>query len=254
MKNIICIILAWTATFQCLAQAPQKPITEGVIVYERVSFWAKIINRLSYLSKEEKDRVKMTWGTNDEGWKQNYNLYFTPKESLYTYGEDNVEETGGYSWRKEELILHRNFETDKKTDIIEMLGKTYVIEDSVRAPTWKIMNQLKDINGYICMKAVTEDTIKKQKIEAWFAQDLPLQVGPERYCGLPGAILELDINEGDVVITAKTIEAKKVDKEIALPKKIKGKKIKDTDYDKLIDDHIKISVKAYRNPYWAIRY
>lgn len=251
MKNITFLFLI-LFTVKTLAQAPKQPITEGVIVYERTEFWPKIVGRLSYMSKEEKDRVKMTWGANDEGFKQNYNLYFNPNESLYTYGEENKEYT--YSWRKEELILHRNFAADKKTDIIETLGKTFVIEDSLHAPTWKIMNQLKDISGYICMKAVTEDTIKKQKIEAWFAQDLPSQVGPERYFGLPGAILELDINEGDVVITATKIDAKKVEKEIALPKKLKGKKIKDTDFDKLIDEHIKTSIKSYRNPYWALRY
>ncbi len=262
MKQLIICVLLLT-NLGLSAQAPDAKNTtknamanarEGVIYYERVSFWAKIINRLSYLSKEEKDRVKMTWGSNDEGWKQNFNLYYNPQLSLYTYGEDNVEQTSGYSWRKEELILHRNFEMDKKTDIIEMLGKTYIVEDVLNTPQWKILNQLKDINGYICMKAVTEDTIKKQKIEAWFAQDIPAQVGPERYFGLPGAILELDINEGDVVITAKKIEFKKVEKELKLPNKLKGKKIRDADYDKLIDDHIKTSIKAYRNPYWALRY
>ncbi len=258
MKNIVFLLLIFSS-FSTIAQKlqtntdPSVSKTEGTIIYERITHWAKIIDRLSYMSKEEKDRVKMTWGANDDGWKQNFNLYFNPKESLYTYGEDNVEETNGYSWRKEELILHRNFEMDKKTDIIEMLGKTYIIEDSLHTPNWKIMNQLKDINGYICMKAVTEDTIKKQKIEAWFAQDIPVQLGPERYFGLPGAILELDINEGDVVITAKKIEFKKVEKELKLPKS-KGKKIKDTDHDKLVAEHIKDSIKSYRNPYWALRY
>ena len=252
MKNITFLLLVFLS-ITSTAQKPTQPNTEGVIFYERVSFWPKIINRLSYLSKEEKDRVKMTWSANDEGWKQNFNLYFNAKESLYTYGEDNVEETNGYSWRKEELVLHRHFEMDKKTDIMEMLGKTYIIEDVLNTPQWKIMNQLKDINGYICMKAVTEDTIKKQKIEAWFAQDIPVQVGPERYSGLPGAILELDINEGDVVITAKKIEFKKVEKELKLPK-LKGKKIKDADLDKLVAEHIQNSIKSYRNPYWALRY
>ena len=251
--RVIASILLICSCFLTFAQKPQAASTEGVIVYERVQFWAKIASRLSYLSKEEKDRIKMSWGANDEGWKQNFNLYFNAKESLYTYGEDNVEETNGYSWRKEELVLYRNFDADKKTDVIEMLGKTYIVEDSLHAPNWKIMNQLKDINGYICMKAITEDTIKKQKIEAWFAQDIPIQLGPERYFGLPGAILELDINEGDVIITAKKIDFKKVDKELKLPK-LKGKKIKDIDHDNLITEHIKTSIKGYRNPYWALRY
>lgn len=49
-------------------------------------------------------------------------LAFNANESLYTYFSDEPEE-GGYSWRKSEYFLYRNFETEKKTDIIEMLGK-----------------------------------------------------------------------------------------------------------------------------------
>jgi GLPGLI family protein len=127
------------------------------------------------------------------------------------------------------------------------------VDDSLHTPKWKVMNQIKDVAGYICMKAVTEDTVKKQKITAWFAGDIPISAGPERYFGLPGVILELDINEGDVVITATKIEFKKLDKELIIPK-TKGKKIKDADYDALLRKHLKDSIKSQRNPYWAIRY
>jgi GLPGLI family protein len=44
------------------------------------------------------------------------------------------------------------------------------------------------------MKAITEDTLKKQTIAAWFAADIPVPVGPERLYGL-GAILGVEINE-----------------------------------------------------------
>ncbi len=103
------------------------------------------------------------------------------------------------------------------------------------------------------MKAETEDTIKKQKIVAWFAQDIPVPAGPERYFGLPGLILELDINEGDVTIVANKVEFKILTKELNL-KKLKGKKIADADYNKIIMDYIKESIKGFRNPYWGLRY
>lgn len=225
---------------------------EGVVIYERQEFWSKIIGQLTYLSNEEKDRVKQTWGKNDEGWKTKTKLHFNANESLLT----NLEEASEYGWssRTEEYYIYRDFEKEKKTEIIEMMGKTYIIEDSLRAPSWKVLNQIKDVAGYICMKAVTEDTVKHQKITAWFTGDIPVSAGPERYYGLPGLILELEINDGDVVITASKVEFKKLTNELALPKKLKGKKIKDADYDKLIANHIKDSIKSYRNPYWAIKY
>lgn len=236
--------------FSPLSGFAQK--TEGMVTYERQEFWSKIIGQLTYLSNEEKDRVKQTWGKNDEGWKSKTKMYFNANESLLT----NLEEASEYGWssRTEDYFIYRNYSQEKKIEIIEMLGKTYVIEDSLRAPNWKVLNQIKDVAGYICMKAVSEDTVKHQKITAWFTGDIPVSAGPERYYGLPGMILELEINDGDVVITASKVEFKKLEnKELALPK-LKGKKIKDADYDNLIAKHIKDSIKSYRNPYWAIRY
>lgn len=241
--------------FLCMLFAPilgfsQK--TEGMVVYERQEFWSKIIGQLNYLSNEEKDRVKQTWGKNDEGWKSKTKMFFNANESLLS----NLEEASEYGWssRTEDYYIYRNYEKEKKIELIEMMGKNYVLEDSLRAPKWKVLNQIKDVAGYICMKAVTEDTVKHQKITAWFTGDIPVSAGPERYYGLPGLILELEINDGDVVITANKVEFRKVEpKELAMPK-LKGKKIKDADYDNLIAKHIKDSIKSYRNPYWAIKY
>jgi GLPGLI family protein len=140
------------------------------------------------------------------------------------------------------------------TDAIQMLGKVYLVEGEVPTYDWKIQNDLKDISGHICMKAVTEDTVKGQKIVAWFAQDMPLSGGPERYCGLPGLILELDVNDGAMLISADLIEAKKLTTELDLPKKLKGKKITETEYQTIIKKHYEEKTKAEEPPFWGVRY
>ena len=120
-----------------------------------------------------------------------------------------------------------------------MLGKIYIIEDSLYVPEWKIHNDLKEVAGHICMKAFWEDTIKNQKVVAWFAQDIPHSGGPERFCGLPGMILEVDVNKVAMVITADKIEMKKMTKEMELPKKFKGKKITEAEYQDVLKKYIK---------------
>ncbi len=229
----------------------QEGKQEGVVQYERTTFWVNIMSRLTYLSAEEKDRIKLTWGSTDEGWKQKMTLAFNENQSLYAYGEENTEQ--GWSGRKETFFLTKNFAAEHSTDYIDMLGKTYIVDDTLHTPTWRILNQIKEVAGYICMKAETVDTVKNQKITAWFAQDIPVMAGPERYFGLPGLILELDINEGDVTIVASKVEFKKLTNEFNL-KKIKGKKISDAEYTKIIADFIKDSIKGERNPYWGLRY
>ena len=246
MKKVA--IFLFLVSFSAICQEGKQ---EGVVQYERTTFWVNIMSRLTYLSAEEKDRIKLTWGSTDEGWKQKMTLAFNENQSLYAYGEENTEQ--GWSGRKETFFLTKNFASEHSTDYIDMLGKTYIVDDTLHTPTWKILNQIKEVAGYICMKAETVDTVKNQKITAWFAQEIPVMAGPERYFGLPGLILELDINEGDVVITASKVEFKKLTNEFNL-KKIKGKKISDAEYAKIIADFIKDSIKGERNPYWGLRY
>lgn len=226
---------------------------EGEITYEKVYHYTKMYSRLTYLSTEEKDRMKMTWGKDDE-YKQDMKLFFNEQKSYYTYSKTQESNEGGYSWNEKEYKVYRDIENEKRTDIIEMLGKIYIVEDSVRSPKWKVMNKIKEVNGYMCMMAVTVDTIKNQQITAWFADNLPVSIGPELYGGLPGLILELDVNEGDIVITAKKIEMKTITEDINIPKKLKGKKITEPQYNTLVSTHIKDSMKAHRNPFWSMPY
>ncbi len=237
-----------------ISSAATAQKTEGVVTYVRKEYWLKITNRLTFLSQEQKDRMAQTWknfAEDNKGIKMK--LAFGPNESLYTYNSDEPEE-GGYSWRKSEFYLYRNFEKDKKTDIIEMIGKTYIIDDSLHTPVWKIGNQIKDVAGYICMKAETEDPIKKQKITAWFAQDIPVSAGPERQNGLPGLILALDVNDGDVVIEAVNVAFRPLTPDDLKLPKLKGKKINDGTYDTLLRQYIAEQMTAHQNPYWEIRY
>jgi GLPGLI family protein len=243
--SILLILLTTTVSFA------QK--MEGVVTYERKSYWSKIINRLPYLSREEKERAAMTWKNDDEE-KEKLKLVFNEKGSLFTYEDQQGQsEDGRWTWQKDDYYVSRDFDKETMTDIMKTLGKTYIIEDSLRKPVWKILNQIKDVNGYVCMKAETTDPIRGQKIAAWFAQDIPVPAGPERYFGLPGLIMELDINEGDVILEAVKVDLKPVDKEMTLPK-VKGKKITEKEYETLLTKHINDSIKASRNPYYAIRY
>ncbi|WP_234735001.1 GLPGLI family protein [Tellurirhabdus bombi] len=243
---IACCLLSLTA----LAQDK----SEGVVTYEHATDWVKMNSQLTFLSKEEKERMAQTW-KNDEVYKTKMKLAFSPTQSLYTYLSDQGQsEDGTYSWRQDDYIIQRDFEKEKKTEIIEMLGRTYILEDSLQTPKWKVLNQLKDIAGYVCMKAEAKDPLKGHKLTAWFSSDILVPAGPEQSYGLPGLIMELDLNDGAVVITATKVEFKDAKKDLALPAKLKGKKIKNSDYNKLISEHIRDSMKAHRNPFWAIRY
>lgn len=239
--------------FLLLADLPLLAQTnEGVVTYEKTSFWLKIYDKLTFLSEEEKSRAKTTWGNMDEGDKSKGQLFFNATQSKYVDVEQEAD--GGYRWRASEYAIYRDFDKERKTEIEEFSGKVYIIEDTLVAPVWKVMNKIKEINGYMCMMAMAEDTVKGQQITAWFANDIPSSAGPERYFGLPGLIMEVDVNNGEVIITAQKIEKKSVEADLALPKKMKGKKLTTIQYDQMMRKYINDSIKARRNPYWSIRY
>ncbi|TAE38269.1 MAG: GLPGLI family protein [Runella slithyformis] len=266
MKNLLIFSLCLSGFVRSFGQV--APQTEGMITYERRQYWTKVYEKLTFLTKDEKERQKSTWGNDDE-WKVKMKLVFNANESVYTYlNETGESDDGTYNYRLDDFKLYRNFAQERKIDQIEMLGKTYVIEDSIQTPNWKILNEIKEVAGYVCMKATTEDKIKQQKITAWFSQDLALPFGPENYHGLPGVILELNIDNGTVIIEATKVELKDNTKpstpapeleafakiDLKKTKKMKGKRINNKDYDQLLSTHMKDSIKAQRNPYWSIRY
>ena len=137
---------------------------------------------------------------------------------------------------------------------MDILSKTYLLEDTLAKPNWKILNDIKDVAGHLCMKAQAYDSIRMEKIVAWFAMDMPLSAGPDRFYGLPGLILEIDINDGGMLIEANKIDLKSVAADLAPNKKIKGKKINFAQYQNILDEHIKGKIKEEQYPYWGIAY
>ncbi len=252
MKKIL-LFVAFLFPLFAFAQDEQPPL-EGYIRYLIVHNWTKKMAAVDYLSQQRKERVAYMWGNRSE-WKMYANFYFTPTASRYEDSEESAEaDDEGYSWRKDLYQIKRDFEKNATYDAIELLGKKYIVEDSLVMPQWKIHNDLKEVAGHLCMKAFWEDTVKQQKVVAWFAQDIPHSGGPERFCGLPGMILEVDVNNGGMVITADKIELKKLTNELELPKKVKGKKITETEYQGILRKHMEERRKAEEPYFWGIRY
>lgn len=247
-KVILSILFVLITTISSWAQQ-----SEGVIRYLVTGNWVKIMAATDYLSQEKKDRVSYVWGNNAE-WKAYCTLSFNGQQTKYEESDEKADsENEGYSWRQDEYFIYRDLEKRNIRDIIKLLGKVYIIEDTLVAQPWKILNDIKEVSGHICMNATWTDTVRDQKIIAWFALDIPISSGPERYCGLPGMILEIDVNDGAKVISANRIEYISTGTALDFPKKVKGKHIKDAVYENIIAKYIS-DKKALEEFWWGIRY
>lgn len=227
---------------------------EGTIRYLRTQNWAKMMSSVDYISKNQRDRMMYMWGTRSE-WKTYTLLYFNSTESKYENSEEEAEPgSEGWSNRKETFFMKRNFKDYILYDGITLMGKTYLIRDSIVPPVWKIMNDMKEVAGHICMNASMNDTLRKQSTIVWFALDMPVSAGPDRFTGLPGIILEVDVNNGALVMTADKIDMKPLTTELDVPAKIKGKKIDLANYNNLIEKQIKERKAAEEPWFWGISY
>ncbi len=72
----------------------------------------------------------------------------------------------------------------------------FVIEKQM-FDSWELKNEKKEIQGFICYKAIGFDIVttskgkEKKEVIAWYCPELPFSFGPNGYGGLPGLILEL---------------------------------------------------------------
>lgn len=171
-------------------------------------------------------------------------LLFNASESLYRNVEEEEEDeppaNGGVVMRiqRPEATFYRNFATHRKVDYREFFGKNYLIEDTLAGGNWKMTGETKQVLGYNCIKATTTDTVRKREITAWFTDAVALSSGPSQYGQLPGLILEVDINNGEIVISAKKVEFKKLKKgELEAPKK--GEKITEAEFQKRMAERMR---------------
>lgn len=244
MRFVIAIIFTFLLTTVVEAQQ------EGVITFNRKQNYISIMSKLPHITQEDVDRMSLTWGKMGDG--TNYELYFKDNKSLYSRKEEQSE--SGYSWKKDQFILIRDYQGKSQEDLIETLGKVYHIKEDLPRTKWKILNEIKEIEGYLCMKAETKNEVKGQTIHAWFTDAIPFSGGPEGYGGLPGMILEIDINNQDAVITATKVAMDQEEVKLPYPKKIKGKKIDRVAYNAMVKKYIDETIEGKKNPYWRVRY
>lgn len=246
MKKILIPILFMIFALNLDAQS-----TQGVITYNRKTDYISIMSKLPHMTQEEVDRMSLTWGNwNNEG--QNYELFFKADKSLYTRKKESSKSE--YSWKPDKFVLIRDYKNQKQEDLIETLGKVYLIKEELPKTKWKILNEIKEVAGYVCMKAETKIPSKNQTVHAWFTDAIPFLGGPEGYGGLPGLILEIDINDGDAIISATEVQMDGEEVELPIPKKMKGKKIEKLAFDNMVKKYIDETIEGKKNPYWRVRY
>ncbi|MBV7439995.1 GLPGLI family protein [Weeksellaceae bacterium TAE3-ERU29] len=73
------------------------------------------------------------------------------------------------------------------------LDKKYLVKDSLIQFPWKIERETKKLGELPVRKATFHNELDNTNITAWYSPKIPFAHGPQKYWGLPGLILQLEI-------------------------------------------------------------
>ena len=88
--------------------------------------------------------------------------------------------------------VYYDFDKNQKLEQIEYLTRLFLVNSEIEAVPWKLDSEKKKVLEYTCMNATT--ILDDQKIVAWFSPEIPVQLGPSIFGGLPGLILAVERN------------------------------------------------------------
>ncbi|MFK7776292.1 MAG: GLPGLI family protein [Saprospiraceae bacterium] len=231
MKKLIAALLI-SLPFYIIAQ------TQGVIQYEEtISFQIDLPEGM----EEFKSQIP-------NSQKNKMDLIFTEEIVLYQPSKNDEapqdvtmgsEEGGMMIKMKFDMPENKTFTNITEGTMIEkqdFMGKKFLIKGDVEKYKWKLTGEQEKILDYVCQKATYQDSTRN--LVAWFTPQIPVATGPGSISGLPGMVLKLDRNDGEMVIIATSVELKEIGKnEIKAPKK--GKKVTKDEFQKIQEEKMK---------------
>jgi GLPGLI family protein len=202
---------------------------QGKIIYERKTNLYKRYGESSKRWLDEKDRIKVEF----------FELIFNDTSTIWQVEAQSVNET---SWGTSRNVVYRNTTTSRYYSIRDIWGDMIHVEDELPIRSWKITENKRIIAGYDCRKAMwmVNDSMT---IYAWYCDEIIPSIGPERFYGLPGAILGLASEDGGVVYFAKEVKFYSPKRE-----EFEIKRSKKTQPLEAIREQVELNMS--RNKYW----
>jgi GLPGLI family protein len=229
--------------------AANAQMKEGKIVYERkINMWKMITDPEMRTRIPEFRTSEFELLFNDQA-----SLFRSvPEDEAPDPFASNGGERGGmrFAFRMPETTTYTDINAQMQYESRPMFEKIFLVVDSLSPLKWKISEETKTIAKHVCKKATTMITAqnirigggggartmgrsngdttnrptaaitpKETEVVVWYTEDIIASVGPDNYFGLPGAILEVDMDNGSTVTTATEVSAKYPKKELVQPTK-----------------------------------
>jgi len=180
-KNIITCCLACIVWHAISAQVF---ITNGVLQYQKTVHMHNMASQYFPWMENWKQQMPVTHS-------ENFELVFSSNQSLYhPAGESSRPDLQQVLFLRSTVYTNRNAAT--YTAQKEILGTTYLVQDSLPHMDWKLTADRRTIAGFECRKAIGR-ILDSITVIAFYTDEIVPGGGPESFSGLPGMILGVAI-------------------------------------------------------------
>ncbi|MDC0177899.1 GLPGLI family protein [Polaribacter sp.] len=243
----------------------------------KATYMSKTSMDMSRFDKMPEQRKKKVMARFKNFPEKTYTLSFNKTTSSF---KENVKLEGpgasvpSWSGSNGQGSIYKSITDKKMIEDVEQFSKRFLVIENMDQLQWEMGMETKKIGNYTCYKAtmVKEDTnidwgsifsrrrneTKKDSIKtsenkpekkmltvtAWYAPQIPVSFGPDKYWGLPGLILELNAGRTTMLCTEVSINSDEV-LEIEEPKK--GKKVTRVEYIKIVKEKTAELKERFKN-------
>lgn len=183
-------------------------------------------------AQQTSGKVTYTYSTSFDGFflPRQATLTFSEDESLFTHSQGNgpkVFDRNGQEISSEHAqkvdptnkgqlfsaymqdpkgnVYYSDFSKKKMIFREIVVYKAFLVEEPIWIDfKWKLIQETKRVGKFTCQKAST--TFRGRTYTAWYAKEIPLPYGPWKFHGLPGLILEVSDEKGEVKFVSTRIE------------------------------------------------
>lgn len=210
----------------------------ATVIYKAKLLDAEFLKNNSSKNKEANEFVKNLLLESADFLKQsNFELKIINNEANFSIvnslaGSNEYVSKFAYAIINADGLIYTNLQTKQVLHQMVAFDNPVILVSTLDEQQWNYTNETKEISGYTCFKAKLKD--ERSNITAWYSPKITLPFGPAGYGGLPGLILELEVqNEFSPYIYYVTTINIKSDNKIEISKPNKGKLVTKEQLDEM---------------------
>lgn len=231
MKQFSQVFASLTLIFSMVGMSATAQ--EGTIHYDRI---VKIEIELPPEMESMRDQIPTENTTQME---LRFNEMASTWQAAAEQDDDNERSFGRGGMRmmmsrgRDQNVTYINHDEGLMTERRDFMGRTFLIKDEQPMLAWKLTGEQSEFDGYVVHRATA--VRDSSTVEAWFAPEIPLAIGPGPFGGLPGAILVLTIDEGRTTFTATEVLMGELEED-SIQEPEEGREVTKEEFDEIVEE------------------